>query len=71
MGLVLAGLVLGVGSAFALTRMMKSLLFEVEPTDPVTFGAVSAVLALTALIACYLPARRALKIDPLVALRRE
>ncbi len=71
MGLVLAGLLLGLGSALALTRLMKTLLFEVEPTDPVTFLAVSAMLATTALIACYLPARRALRIDPLVALRRE
>ncbi|MBZ5608036.1 MAG: ABC transporter permease [Acidobacteriia bacterium] len=71
MGLVLAGLALGVLSALALTRMMRTLLFEVQPTDPVTFAGVSAVLATVALVACYLPARRALRIDPLVALRRE
>jgi len=50
---------------------MKTLLFEVQPTDPVTFVGVSLVLALAALIACYLPARKALKVDPLMALRRE
>jgi predicted permease len=71
MGLVFGGLLFGLAAALALTRMMKTLLFEVEPTDPVTFVGVSAVLAVTALIACYLPARRALKVDPLMALRRE
>ncbi len=71
MGLVLAGLALGVLSALALTRLMRTLLFEVQPTDPVTFAGVSVVLASVALVACYLPARRALRIDPLLALRRE
>jgi ABC-type antimicrobial peptide transport system permease subunit len=51
--------------------MKKTLLFEAEPTDTVTFVGVSMVMALTALIACYLPARRALRVDPLIALRRE
>jgi len=71
MGLVLAGLLLGLMASIALTGMMKTLLFEVQPTDPVTFVGVSLVLALAALIACYLPARKALKVDPLMALRRE
>jgi predicted permease len=71
MGLVFGGLLFGLAAALALTRMMKTLLFEVEPTDPVTFVGVSAVLAIVALIACYLPARLALKVDPLMALRRE
>jgi putative ABC transport system permease protein len=71
MGLVLAGLLLGLFASMALTGMMKTLLFEVRPTDPVTFVGVSLVLALAALIACYLPARKALKVDPLMALRRE
>ncbi len=71
MGLVLGGLVFGFVVALALARMMKTLLFEVEPTDTMTFAGVSIVLALTALIACYLPARRALRVDPLIALRRE
>jgi putative ABC transport system permease protein len=71
MTLVMVGLVVGMISAFALTGMMKSLLFQVEPTDPITFAGVSAVLATVALMACYVPARRALRIDPLRALRSE
>jgi putative ABC transport system permease protein len=58
-------------ASIALTGMMKTLLFEVQPTDPVTFVGVSLVLAMAALIACYLPARKALRVDPLMALRRE
>ncbi|HEY6390802.1 MAG TPA: ABC transporter permease [Bryobacteraceae bacterium] len=71
MTLVMAGLVVGMVSAFALTGMMKSLLFQVEPNDPLTFAGVSAVLGTVALMACYVPARRALRIDPLRALRSE
>jgi predicted permease len=71
MGLVLGGLLFGLVAALVLTRMMKTLLFEVEPTDPITFVGVSLVLAVSALIACYLPARKALRVDPLIALRRE
>ena len=71
MTLVMAGLVVGMISALALTGMMKSLLFQVEPNDPVTFAGVSAVLGTVALMACYVPARRALRIDPLRALRSE
>jgi len=71
MGLVLGGLLFGLVSALVLTRMMKTLLFEVEPTDPMTFVGVSLVLAVSALIACYVPARKALRVDPLIALRRE
>jgi putative ABC transport system permease protein len=71
MTLVMVGLVVGVISAFALTGMMKSLLFQVEPNDPITFAGVSAVLGAVALMACYVPARRALRIDPLRALRSE
>jgi len=68
---VLIGLAIGLASAMGLTRLMKTLLFEVLPTDPLTFAGVSLVLGAAALLACYVPARRALRIDPLRALRSE
>jgi putative ABC transport system permease protein len=71
MSLVIIGVLLGVAGAFALTRLMRSLLFEVGPTDSLTFVLVSLLLALVGFIACYVPARRATKVDPLVALRWE
>lgn len=67
--LALAGVVLGLGGAWALTRVMQGLLFQVSVVDPVTYAAVAALFAAVALAASYIPARRATRIDPLVALR--
>src|SRR5262249_6965359 len=68
MKLTLIGVVIGLGGAFWLTRLMTKLLFEVTPTDASTFVIVVLILLGVALLACYLPARRAAKVDPLIAL---
>jgi putative ABC transport system permease protein len=71
MSLILIGLVIGLAGSLALTRFLSSLLVGVTPTDPLTFSSVAVFLALIALTACYIPARRAMLVDPMVALRYE
>jgi ABC-type lipoprotein release transport system permease subunit len=68
---VAAGLVVGVAAALALSRLMQSMLFGVTPRDPATMMAIPFALAAVALVSCLIPARRAAKIDPTVALREE
>ena len=67
----LIGIVLGLASAFAVTRLLASELYGVSPADPVTFSAAAAVMAVVSMLACYIPTRRAMRVDPLVALRYE
>jgi ABC-type antimicrobial peptide transport system permease subunit len=68
---ILIGLAVGLGGSLASTRFLSSLLFGVTATDPLTFSGVMIVLALVALAACWIPARRAVRVDPMIALRHE
>jgi putative ABC transport system permease protein len=72
-GLTLAvlGIALGLGASFGLTRLMRSMLYNVKTTDPLTFAAVTSAFLLVAVAACWIPARRATRVDPVVALRCE
>jgi len=71
LGLTILGVGIGLIGALALTRLMSTLLFEVTPTDPLTFIVGALLLILVAFVACYVPSRRALRVDPLEALRYE
>jgi ABC-type antimicrobial peptide transport system permease subunit len=65
------GIVIGLGGAFALSRVVAGMLYDVAASDPVTLGGVSLLLAAVALLACYIPARRATRLDPIITLREE
>jgi ABC-type antimicrobial peptide transport system permease subunit len=69
--LVGSGVLAGLLGSLALTRFLQSMLFDVKPSDPTTFAAIAALLAAVTLFACFIPARRATRVDPLIALRHE
>jgi len=71
MRIVVIGLAAGLGGAAIMTRFFRSMLFDVAPADPITFFSVSAILAGVALFACFIPAQRATRVNPLAALREE
>lgn len=71
MTLVVAGIAIGIAAGLALGRVLESLLYEIKAGDPLTFAVVGVALALVALAACYIPARRAMRVDPMQALRYE
>jgi putative ABC transport system permease protein len=69
--LICAGVAIGLAGAFVVTRLLSAMLYKVEPYDPITFGCVMVLLCAVAMLASYIPARRATRIDPMVALRYE
>ncbi|HXO39272.1 MAG TPA: FtsX-like permease family protein [Candidatus Acidoferrum sp.] len=69
--MTLVGISLGIIAALGLTRLMRSMLYGIRPTDPLTFVSVAALLGAIAMFACYVPARRAMKVDPMEALRHQ
>jgi len=71
MMLAMIGLFLGLAVVFVLARFLTSMLYGVSPSDPITFIGISLLLAMVALLACYIPARRAAHVDPMIALREE